>query len=288
LGVIGRIAFSARHPDLKAVFHDPYAERIFARAAKNGAAILASLKTWDDVVRFVAEHSGGTFDDMVARGVWRKRWIEQRMREALGAGALQAVILGGGFDTIALRLAAAVPATPIFEIDQSGTQAIKRRIVDEVVGAPANLTWVAVDFARERMEDRLLATGYDPKLPSVFLAEVVLEYLPPAEADGVFAFVRRHGGAASRFVFSFLPPGALVAGTGAGLGTAVTEAAEPFRFMLEPAAVDGFLAERGFRRRSTVTLPQVRDEYVGSNAKLGAALPPFESSLFHYVDAEKI
>lgn len=292
LFVIALSAFSARHAQMKAAFYDPYAERIFARAGRDGAAILAALKNWDDVVRFVASQPGGSADggtvDLAARLVWRKRWIEQRMGAAFAEGARQAVILGGGFDTIALRLAAAAPATPIFEIDQIGTQAIKRRIVDEVIGAPANLTWVAVDFARERMEDRLLATRYEPTQPTVFLAEIVLEYVPPAEVDAVFAFVRRHSGAASRFVFSFLPPAALVAGTGAALGTAVTDAAEPFRFMLEPAAVDDFLAARGFRCLAMRTLPQIREEYVGGDQALGAALPRIGASLFHYVDAQKV
>ena len=130
-------AFAARHPELKHAFFDPMAETIFARAGKDGAAILERLRTWDDVVKFIDAQPGGNID-IVARVVWRKRWIERQMRAALDLGARQAVILGGGFDTIALRLARAYPAIPTFEIDQPNTQSVKRPIVESAFGLPAN------------------------------------------------------------------------------------------------------------------------------------------------------
>ncbi|MGE0736253.1 MAG: class I SAM-dependent methyltransferase [Alphaproteobacteria bacterium] len=280
-------AFAARHPELKRAFFDPMAEIVFARAGQDGAAILDRLRNWADVVKFIAAQPGGDID-IVARVVWRKMWIERQMRAALDLGARQAVILGGGFDTIGLRLANAYPRIPIFEIDQPNTQSVKRPIVESAFGMPGNFMFVPVDFAREQLPERLLATSYDPAARGVFLAEVVLEYVPPADVDRIFAFIRARSDPKTRLIFTFLPPEALKAGMGAAINASVRQADEPFRFTLEPAQLDKFLGARGFRKLAVTTLPAIRDTYRIEHSLPQDTLPAIGPSLFRYVVAETL
>jgi O-methyltransferase involved in polyketide biosynthesis len=57
----------------------------------------------------------------------RKRWIEEAVRSALAEGCEQVVVMGAGFDTLALRLSREFPRASFIEIDHPATQASKRR-----------------------------------------------------------------------------------------------------------------------------------------------------------------
>ena len=52
----------------------------------------------------------------------RKRLIEEVVRASLTEGVEQVVIIGAGFDTLALRLCAGFPRTNFIEIDHPATQ----------------------------------------------------------------------------------------------------------------------------------------------------------------------
>ena len=55
----------------------------------------------------------------------RKRYLEDVVRDSLGSGTDQVVVLGAGFDTLALRLHQEFPAAVFIEIDHPATQKIK-------------------------------------------------------------------------------------------------------------------------------------------------------------------
>ena len=111
---------------------------------------------------------------MRASIVARARFVEDLVAER---GAPQYVIIGAGLDTFAQRH----PDTRIriFEIDQPGTQAWKRRRLDELgLAAPSSLQFVAVDFeAGDAWWPRLVAAGFDPALPAVVASTGVTMYL---------------------------------------------------------------------------------------------------------------
>jgi len=81
--------------------------------------------------------------------VLRSRYAEDRLAAAAAAGVGQAVILGAGFDTFAYRQPAWAAPLRIFEVDQPASQAAKRELLGRAgISAPANLTYVALDFER--------------------------------------------------------------------------------------------------------------------------------------------
>src|SRR6185312_748827 len=93
--------------------------------------------------------------------VARARFIEDLVAEQAGRGVGQYVILGAGLDTFAQRRPDVASRLVVFEIDQPGTQAWKRRRLIELgFGIPQWLRLVPVDFeAGDDWLQRLAAAG---------------------------------------------------------------------------------------------------------------------------------
>jgi len=101
---------------------------------------------------------------------------------AVGDGVRQAVILASGLDTRAYRLA--WPAgTVVFEIDQPAVIEFKTRVLTEAGVTPAaDHRTIGVDL-RDDWVSALRAAGFDPALPTAWIAEGLLVYLPPDAQD---------------------------------------------------------------------------------------------------------
>ena len=98
------------------------------------------------------------------------------------ADITQFVILGAGFDTRAYRLP---PQTRVrsFEIDEPRTQAVKRELLEKVGINATGVTFVAADFEQEDWLTLLVAAGFDPSQPALFLWEGVTMYLDRAAVE---------------------------------------------------------------------------------------------------------
>ncbi len=138
----------------------------------------------------------------------RKRFIEEQTRAALAAGFTQAVVLGAGFDTLALRLCGEFPATRFFEIDHAHTQRLKiAALAGSEDARSRNLFFIPLDLARARLETALLScAAFRRDAKTLFIAEGVLMYLAPGEVDELFRSVRDSGVCETRFVFTFMEP----------------------------------------------------------------------------------
>lgn len=108
----------------------------------------------------------------------RTKFIDEKLRQAIENGARQFVILGAGFDTRAHRFAHLLKDMKVFEVDSEATQTHKKRRVAEALGPePANLTYVLIDFNRDRLLDTLIHAGFDPGLKTFFTWEGVSMYV---------------------------------------------------------------------------------------------------------------
>ena len=114
--------------------------------------------------------------------VARARFIEDLVVEQAGQGITQYVVLGAGLDTFAQRRPEIAADLRVFEIDQPGTQAWKRRRLNELgYGVPDSLRLVPVDFeAGGDWWEQLSAAGFDPGLPAVVACTGVTMYLTKA------------------------------------------------------------------------------------------------------------
>ena len=130
--------------------------------------------------------------------VARTRFVEDLV---VTGGIDQYVLLGAGFDTFAQRHPDA--DVQVFEIDQPGTQAWKRRRLLELgYGIPDRLHFVPVDFdANDDWWNALVGSGFDPRRPAV------------VSSSGVSMYITRDATIGTLRQLAHLAPGSTVAMT---------------------------------------------------------------------------
>jgi methyltransferase (TIGR00027 family) len=143
--------------------------------------------------------------------VSRARFVEDLVVEEAGQGVSQYVILGAGLDTFSQRRPEIAATLRVFEIDQPGTQAWKRRRLNEIgYPVPGWLRLVPVDFeAGQPWWEQLIAAGFDPDRPAVVASTGVSMYLTK---DTTEATLRQISGLAtgSTLAMTFLLPNELL------------------------------------------------------------------------------
>jgi methyltransferase (TIGR00027 family) len=127
----------------------------------------------------------------------RTHFFDAFFADAAAAGIRQVVILASGLDSRAYRIQ--WPAgTRVFEIDQPKVLEYKTRTLDEHGVRPlAERHEVAVDL-RFDWPAALTAAGFDPSLPTAWLAEGLLMYLPADAQDRLFEKVGELSATGSR------------------------------------------------------------------------------------------
>jgi methyltransferase (TIGR00027 family) len=224
-----------------------------------------STKRWFQSVQRVYERL--TIPGLALHQALRKRYIERAVRAALAEGFDQLVVLGGGLDSLAVRLHTEFPAASFIELDHPATQRAKlstftrRRLIGQ------NLKLLPVDFTKQGLEETLIAcTDYNAERRTVFLAEGVLMYLEAREVDNIFNVVRRQSNRQTRFVFTFMEPDA----RGRASFRRSTWLArlwlrlrgEPFKWGLQGRDAESFLRKRGFGLKELATPATFREIYL--------------------------
>jgi methyltransferase (TIGR00027 family) len=231
---------SRRHDRL---FDDRLAARMLPQRyrALVAAARVPAVHRW--IVRYIDTHYVG---GPRASAVVRTRLIDDRVEAALARGAGQLVLLGAGFDNRAHRIAAPVA----FEVDHPATQATKRR------RAPAGeVRFVPVDLAVDALAPALLTAGFDPAAPAVVVWEGVTNYLTAEAVDTTLRALAELLAPGSTIVFTYVERAALD-GTLEGVAewhAAVERGGEPWTFGFVPAALPGYLSERGLHLTEDVS-----------------------------------
>jgi methyltransferase (TIGR00027 family) len=126
--------------------------------------------------------------------------LDDHLLRVTRAGARQVVLVGAGLDARAFRLAWP-PGVVLFEVDREGVLAFKHEVLDGLRADPKlSRTPVAVDL-RDDWAGALLAAGLDPAVPTAWLVEGVLLYLPSAAEEGLVDVVDRVSAPGSTLAF---------------------------------------------------------------------------------------
>jgi methyltransferase (TIGR00027 family) len=209
--------------------------------------------------------------------VARARFIEDLLQEHITQGVAQYVILGAGLDTFAQRRPELAARLRIFEVDQPGPQAWKRRRLEALGhGVPEWLKLVPVDFeAGDSWLQLLAAAGFAASQPALIASTGVSMYLTK---DAVFATLKQIAGlaAGSTLAMSFmLPfeladpdvrPGLMMAAKGAAA------AGTPFISFFTPAEMLQLARDAGFEQVSHTSAAALTERYF-SGRQDGLALP---------------
>jgi methyltransferase (TIGR00027 family) len=196
----------------------------------------------------------------------RARFIEDLVVEQAAHGVNQYVILGAGLDSFVQRRPEMASQLKVFEIDQPGTQAWKRRRLIELgFGIPEWLKLVPVNFeANESWWEKLKASGFDASMPAVVVSTGVSMYLTK---EAVLATLRQAAALApgSTFAMTFLLPIEMVdPEVRPGLERALKGAAAsgtPFRSFFTPTEMLTLAHEAGFKEVQHVSSASLARRY---------------------------
>lgn len=166
------------------LIRDPYASILVAGA---GTGVWENFLD-DAMAQRIAEadpNAAAVFANMLSYQAVRTHFFDAFFADAAAAGVRQVVILASGLDSRAYRLD--WPAgTVVFEIDQPKVLQYKAETLAEHGVTPiAELHEVAIDL-RQDWPAALKTAGFDPSLPTAWLAEGLLMYLPAEAQDRLF------------------------------------------------------------------------------------------------------
>ncbi|MGW7022927.1 class I SAM-dependent methyltransferase [Streptomyces decoyicus] len=203
--------------------------------------------------------------------VARARFIEDLVAEQAGHGVSQYVVLGAGLDTFAQRRPELASRLRMFEIDQPGTQAWKRRrLTDLGYGIPDWLRLVPVDFeAGADWWEQLSEAGFDPGRPAVVVCTGVTVYLTK---DATAATLRRLAGLApgSTLAMTFMLPTELVDDADRPALEATTPQAQaagtPFISFYTPQEMLALARDAGFKDAHHVPGSVLAERYFADRA----------------------
>jgi methyltransferase (TIGR00027 family) len=189
----------------------------------------------------------------------RTVFIDEAIREA---GHAQVVILGAGLDGRAWRMPELRDAV-VFEVDHPDTQRVKRERLDGLAQTAREVKFVAVDFTRDDLRERLAAAGHDATKPTTWVWEGVVMYLTPAEVEVTLGLVAARSGPGSRLVVVYTEPGHLIRHV---VGLVVKRLGEPFRSAFREEQMRALLGKHGFRVVLDEALPRSAERLAPATA----------------------
>lgn len=170
LGAAEMRAEESARPDR--LFDDPYA-----------AAFVAAAPPLFPDIPSIAEDAelAALIEASIAEIAIRTRFYDDYLTSACASGCRQVVLLAAGLDTRAFRLTWPT-GVRLFELDLPEVLAFKENVLTQQrAESGCTRTTVAVDL-REDWPARLTAAGFDPDVPTAWLAEGLLAYLSKDEA----------------------------------------------------------------------------------------------------------
>lgn len=199
----------------------------------------------------------------------RSRFAEDCLGAAVSRGVRQAVILGAGFDTFALRNPYSNLGLRVFEVDHPATQAWKRKRLSEVgLAIPASLTFAAIDFESDDLGHGLRDAGFDPDRPAFFIWLGVVPYLGRTTIAATLRYIASVP--ESAVVFDYSEPlenyplerrAEIVA-----LGAYTAEIGEPWLSYFDPDEIAQELRGYGFENLEDLGMTQMAVRYLGAPA----------------------
>jgi methyltransferase (TIGR00027 family) len=198
----------------------------------------------------------------------RSRYVEDQLAVAVAQGVAQYVVLGAGLDTFAYRNP--FPSLRVFEVDFPATQEWKRALLKEAeIAAPAELTFVPLDFQHKALAAGLAEAGFDAGAPAFFGWLGVTPYLTlEAFRATLDAIAQLPAGSGAGFDYALSPESLSPQGRTAfdALAGRVAAAGEPFQLFFMPDELERELRSAGFQRIEQRDSDQLNEMYFKDRA----------------------
>ncbi|MFF1477891.1 class I SAM-dependent methyltransferase [Streptomyces sp. NPDC058301] len=191
-------AAETRRPDR--IYQDPYAD---ALCGEIGPELLAEIRK----ATFPADASR-TLPSTPDYNAIRTRFFDDYLQEAARESGMRQIVLApAGMDSRAYRLDWPEKLR-YFEVDRPAVLAYKTDRLEGVSPRTDHRT-VAVDLTSPDWEDDLREAGYDPSLPSTWLLEGLLYYIPEQDTHRILRRVADFSAPGSRIAADLVNPAAL-------------------------------------------------------------------------------
>lgn len=248
-------AWESRRPAGERVCYDPLARHFV------GPLMWALARLFNDIKQ---KSAPGVAEFLIGRC----RYIDDYLQALLSEGLEQLVILGAGFDSRAYRFEGLGRKVRVLEVDHPATQRVKLERLQKAPGrVPENVTYVPVDLLVDTLSGRLLESGYDPRLKTLFIWEGVTQYLNPEAVDCTLAFVAGNSGPGSAIVFDYIRSEALETHEKRPEVRTMQRSrrvtGEGLTFGIPEGTIGQFLGRRGFCDVRNVTSEDLKRMYFG-------------------------
>ena len=204
----------------------------------------------------------------------RSRYAEDRLAASVALGVTQYVILGAGLDTFAYRNP--FPHLRVFEVDFPATQEWKRaQLAAAGIAAPANLTFVPLDFEHMTLAAGLAGAGFESGKPAFFGWLGVVPYLTLAAFRATLETIAAlPAGTAVSFDYGVSPHALSLLHriTFRALARRVAKAGEPFKLLFTPEELNAEFVRAGFGHSEQLGGAELNELYF-SHRSDGLKLP---------------
>jgi len=232
------------------------------------------------------ELTPGMYEYIIARTAF----FDSVFKEALIDGIPQIVLLGGGYDTRAMRFANLNRDTTIFDLDMAETTNRKLKCLNNAkVERPPRVNLISIDFNQDSLLDVLVKNGFKPQEECLFIWEGVSYYLEPASVDATLDFVLNQVTAPSRLAFDYaaaLDEDELDNHFGVRKFLETWKehrAEESFKFTIPEGESEAFLKQRGMKAALHWNSQQIETAFLPKDR--GVKLGPV-NGLFRFAIAE--
>jgi methyltransferase (TIGR00027 family) len=257
--VMFHVALEQYQPDEHRLIHDDLARQMLPGRLKLLVSIFGFKPLRQGFLSLIERGFPGT-----RGGFCRKRYMDDKLVEALGSGIDTVMILGSGLDTRAYRIPQ-LSTLPVYEVDLPQTIAYKERKLRQLYGSvPPHVRLIPIDFDRQTLEDVLKSHGYSLDQKSFFIWEGVTQYISETAVRTVFEFLAkvRPG---SRIVFTYIVKDFIDGERTYGLERLYQQTRvkkQMWQFGLQPSQVAAFIGEYSWKELEQVGADEYRQRYL--------------------------
>ncbi len=263
------VALEQYEPDERRLIHDDLARQMLPGRLKLLVSLFAFRPLRHGFLSLIERRSPG-----MRGGFCRKRYIDDRLMEALGSGIDTVVILGSGLDTRAYRIRQ-LSTLLVYEVDLPQTIAYKEGKLRQLYGSvPTHVRLIPIDFDRQTLEDVLKRHGYALDQKSFFIWEGVTQYLSEKAVRTVFEFLAK-ARPGSRIVFTYIVKDFIDGERTYGLERLYQQTRvkkQIWQFGLQPSQVAAFIGEYSWQEFEQVGADEYRQRYLDPMGRTDAVM----------------
>ncbi len=271
--IAGVRASESRFSEEDRVCYDPYAHYFVSDEMRKSMEDLSNVKA---AIAQYEQMMPGVNGAIVSR----VRFIDEYFAECIADGIEQAVIIGAGFDTRAYRFDGLKDKVKAFEVDHPETQKVKVTIVKDIFGSlPKHVSYIPVIFGEERLDQKLMENGYNPKLKTLFILEGLIMYISPPAVDALLSFITNASAPGSSIVtdyfYSSVIDGTSPLKEAQVLRQFVEKEGSSLLFGIPEGGTEAFFTKRGFENVTDITTAECKERYFKGASKNRTVTPMF-------------